>query len=145
MHLRRISPLQSVCGGGNSPASAALAQLVRALDCGSRGPLFKPGRRYHSPKIEHTIKPHRCMVFDLSQRRRHPDVTYPCQTARCLMLQMAAIFHIFIGSTLAGVAIIFALVMGVTTMSSILIAAAIGFVVSFPVTWMIAKMVYRNE
>ena len=26
--------------------SAALAQLVRALDCGSRGPLFKPGRRY---------------------------------------------------------------------------------------------------
>jgi len=61
------------------------------------------------------------------------------------MLQMAAIFHIFFGSTLAGVAIIFALVMGVTTMSSILIAAAIGFVVSFPVTWMIAKMVYRNE
>ena len=49
MHLRRISPLQSVCGGGNSPASAALAQLVRALDCGSRGPLFKPGRRYHLP------------------------------------------------------------------------------------------------
>ena len=26
---------------------AALAQLVRALDCGSRGPPFDPGRRYH--------------------------------------------------------------------------------------------------
>ena len=26
---------------------AALAQLVRALDCGSRGPPFKSGRRYH--------------------------------------------------------------------------------------------------
>jgi hypothetical protein len=26
--------------------SAAIAQLVRALDCGSRGPLFKPGWRY---------------------------------------------------------------------------------------------------
>jgi hypothetical protein len=26
---------------------AALAQLVRALDCGSRGPPFEPGRRYH--------------------------------------------------------------------------------------------------
>jgi hypothetical protein len=26
---------------------AALAQLVRALDCGSRGPRFKPGRWYH--------------------------------------------------------------------------------------------------
>ena len=27
---------------------AALAQLVRALECGSRGPLFNSGRRYHS-------------------------------------------------------------------------------------------------
>ena len=26
---------------------AALAQSVRALDCGSRGPLFESGRRYH--------------------------------------------------------------------------------------------------
>lgn len=26
---------------------AALAQLVRALDCGSRGPPFEPGRWYH--------------------------------------------------------------------------------------------------
>lgn len=26
---------------------AGVAQLVRALDCGSRGPPFKPGRRYH--------------------------------------------------------------------------------------------------
>jgi hypothetical protein len=30
-----------------STFSAALAQLVRALDCGSRGPPFKPGRWYH--------------------------------------------------------------------------------------------------
>ena len=30
-----------------SALSAALAQLVRALECGSRGPLFKSGRRYH--------------------------------------------------------------------------------------------------
>jgi hypothetical protein len=30
-----------------STLSAALAQLVRALDCGSRGPPFKPGRWYH--------------------------------------------------------------------------------------------------
>jgi hypothetical protein len=27
---------------------AAIAQLVRALDCGSRGPPFEPGRRYHA-------------------------------------------------------------------------------------------------
>ena len=34
-----------------SPARAVLAQLVRALDCGSRGPPFKPGRRYHTIQI----------------------------------------------------------------------------------------------
>ena len=33
-------------------ACAAVAQLVRALDCGSRGPLFKPGQLYHSISIE---------------------------------------------------------------------------------------------
>src|SRR5215831_10197452 len=27
---------------------AAIAQLVRALDCGSRGPPFEPGWRYHA-------------------------------------------------------------------------------------------------
>ena len=32
---------------GTGMARAALAQLVRALDCGSRGPPFDPGRRYH--------------------------------------------------------------------------------------------------
>ena len=35
--------------------SAALAQLVRALDCGSRGPLFKPGRRYHHTNLVNRI------------------------------------------------------------------------------------------
>src|SRR6185312_6231247 len=32
----------------SAPRNAALAQLVRALDCGSRGPWFEPWRRYHS-------------------------------------------------------------------------------------------------
>jgi hypothetical protein len=34
---------------------AALAQLVRALDCGSRGPRFDPERWYH-PKPPHLLK-----------------------------------------------------------------------------------------
>ena len=59
------------------------------------------------------------------------------------MLQMAAIFHIFIGSTLAGVFVIAALILGYGTLTPILIAAGVGFVVSFPVTWIVAKMVYR--
>src|SRR5262249_30769886 len=32
----------------SAPLSAALAQLVRALDCGSRGPWFEPWRRYQA-------------------------------------------------------------------------------------------------
>ena len=37
----------AAAGGGSGPLGwAALAQLVRALDCGSRGPPFEPGRRY---------------------------------------------------------------------------------------------------
>ncbi len=48
-NIRVIHPLQSRREGAISAGSAALAQLVRALDCGSRGPPFKPGRRYHLP------------------------------------------------------------------------------------------------
>ncbi len=51
-NIRVIHPLQSRREGAISADSAALAQLVRALDCGSRGPPFKPGRRYHlSPSL----------------------------------------------------------------------------------------------
>ena len=39
--------LQSEWGGAKSRHGAALAQLVRALDCGSRGPPFEPGTWYH--------------------------------------------------------------------------------------------------
>src|SRR6056297_3548893 len=45
--------LQSPGWEVKSRRSAALAQLVRALDCGSRGPPFKPGRRYHSRSLHH--------------------------------------------------------------------------------------------
>jgi hypothetical protein len=45
-----LCPVLNHCACRRSVAGqcAALAQLVRALDCGSRGPPFKPGRRYHS-------------------------------------------------------------------------------------------------
>lgn len=41
--------LHSSSQDSKSPDSAALAQLVRAPDCGSGGPPFEPGRWYHSP------------------------------------------------------------------------------------------------
>jgi uncharacterized protein with PQ loop repeat len=83
-------------------------------------------------------------VFDLEQSGlRRSGLGYGNHEMRCYMLQMAAIFHIFIGSTLAGVFVIAALILGYDSLTPILIAAGIGFAVSFPVTWVVAKMVYR--
>ncbi|MCQ0092843.1 CTP synthetase [Roseovarius sp. M141] len=61
------------------------------------------------------------------------------------MWRLAGILHLFIGSTLAGSGVIAALVMGYDDMSGILIAAALGFVVSFPVTWLIARQLWQNR
>ncbi|HAW45773.1 MAG TPA: CTP synthetase [Roseovarius sp.] len=60
------------------------------------------------------------------------------------MLRLGFILHLFIGSTLAGSAVIAALVLGRDTLTPILIAAALGFVVAFPVTWMVTKKLYEN-
>ncbi len=61
------------------------------------------------------------------------------------MLQMAAIFHIFIGATVSGVAMIFALVFGYNTITPILIAVLAGFIVSVPITYYVAKLVYSDD
>lgn len=61
------------------------------------------------------------------------------------MLRLGLILHLFIGSTLAGSAVIAALVMGQDTMTPILIAAALGFLMAIPVTWMVTKMIYENQ
>ena len=60
------------------------------------------------------------------------------------MLRLAFILHLFIGSTLAGSAVIAALVSGNDTLKPILIAALVGFVVAFPVTWIVTKKLYEN-
>ncbi len=54
-----ICPLQSRGQAAKWPASADVAQLVRALDCGSRGPPFEPGRRYHPPFATRTSRTRR--------------------------------------------------------------------------------------
>ncbi len=61
------------------------------------------------------------------------------------MLRLALIFHLFIGSTLMGIAVIAALTMGYDTLYPILISAALGFIVAIPVTWVVAKQVYENS
>lgn len=51
------------------------------------------------------------------------------------------VLHIFIGATMAGTGVIAALVLGYGSVGPILIAAALGFVASFPVTWSVQKRI----
>ena len=51
------------------------------------------------------------------------------------------IVHLFLGATLAGSAIIVALTMGWDTLQPLLWAALIGWAVSIPLTWILARKI----
>ena len=51
------------------------------------------------------------------------------------------IVHLFLGSTLAGSFMVAALTMGWDTLQPLLIAALIGWIVSIPATWYVAKAI----
>ncbi len=59
------------------------------------------------------------------------------------MTQLFLIIHIFIGSTLAGSAVIAALTLGLDTLRPLLIAALLGFLLSIPVSWAVARKITR--
>jgi len=54
-------------------------------------------------------------------------------------MALALIIHIFLGSTIAGVAVVAVLVAGYGTLWPIVIAALVGLVVALPASWMIAR------
>ncbi|SMX49233.1 CTP synthetase [Maliponia aquimaris] len=58
------------------------------------------------------------------------------------MFRLASILYSLISTSLAGSAIIAVLVAGYDTLTPILIAAALGFVVAAPVSWVIARKLY---
>ncbi|MFW2543876.1 CTP synthetase [Primorskyibacter sp. 2E107] len=58
------------------------------------------------------------------------------------MLRLAGLLYSLISTTLAGTFIIAVLVMGYGTLMPILVAAALGFALSLPVAWLIAKALY---
>ncbi|MDF1804554.1 CTP synthetase [Thalassovita sp.] len=61
------------------------------------------------------------------------------------MLRLASILYSLIGTTVAGTLVIAALTMGYDTLQPILIAAAVGFIVAVPVTWLITKGIVENN
>ena len=60
------------------------------------------------------------------------------------MFRLSLILHLFIGSTLAGTAIIAALVAGVSSPWTILWIAVAGFLVAFPASYLVARKLYEN-
>ncbi len=60
------------------------------------------------------------------------------------MLRLAGMLYSLIGTSLAGSCIIAVLVMGHDTLTPILAAAAVGFVLALPVTWGVAKAIYAS-
>ena len=77
----------------------------------------------------------------LNNLRYFADITVLMEAG---MLRLGFILHLFIGSTLAGAAVIAALVTGHDTMTPILIAAALGFVAAFPVTYMVTRKLMQG-
>lgn len=57
------------------------------------------------------------------------------------MMRLAFIVHLFVGTTLAGSAMVFALTMGWDTMKPVIIAALIGWLISLPVSWLLARKI----
>ncbi|MBW6418372.1 CTP synthetase [Celeribacter sp. PS-C1] len=60
------------------------------------------------------------------------------------MNRLAGILFSLISTTLMGTAVVVALTMGKDTLQPILIAAAIGFVIAIPVTWVVAKKIMEE-
>lgn len=57
------------------------------------------------------------------------------------MTRLMMILFSMISTTLMGVGMVVALVMGYDTLNPLLIAIAIGFLLSFPASWIVAKQI----
>ncbi len=61
------------------------------------------------------------------------------------MLWLMTILHLFIGSTLAGVGIVVLLVMGQGGAWALGGAVLAGFVLAFPVAWLVARAIHDEN
>lgn len=60
------------------------------------------------------------------------------------MIPLFLILHILIGTALSGSAVVVALTLGLDTLWPLLIAAGLGFVVAFPVSWLVARELHQR-
>lgn len=59
------------------------------------------------------------------------------------MFRLASLLYSLISTSLAGSFIIAVLVAGYGTLTPILIAAAAGFVLALPISWLVARQLYN--
>ncbi|MBT54485.1 MAG: CTP synthetase [Mameliella sp.] len=59
------------------------------------------------------------------------------------MFRLASLLYSLISTSLAGTMVIGVLVAGFDTLMPILIAAAVGFVLAAPVSWLVARRIYN--
>ena len=60
------------------------------------------------------------------------------------MLRLGLILYLFIGTTLAGSAMIAALVAGYDTITPVVASAVAGFIAAIPVAWAVARALYSD-
>lgn len=60
------------------------------------------------------------------------------------MFRLASILYSLISTALAGTAVIIVLTAGAVTLPAILGAAAVGFVLAAPVSWLVARKLYTD-
>lgn len=57
------------------------------------------------------------------------------------MIPLFLIIHVFVGATLTGTCVVVALTLGLDTPRSLLAAALVGFLLAFPVSWIVTKRI----
>lgn len=60
------------------------------------------------------------------------------------MTRLASLMFTIVATTLAGIAVVIALVIGQDTLVPIVIAAATGFALGIPASWVIARQIART-
>lgn len=60
------------------------------------------------------------------------------------MLRLALTLFSLISTTLMGTGVVLVLTMGMDTLTPILGAAAAGFLIALPISWVVAKQIYEN-
>jgi hypothetical protein len=61
------------------------------------------------------------------------------------MLRLTMMLYSLIGTTLAGMAMVAALTMGIVTAQALIASAVLGFGLALPVSWLVARAIFQRD